>query len=106
MCGSETKIKLNVHKINSIDPYAEKGVEGQNNKNKKLASTLYGKLNSTSKIKSTSKINSFKNKANQLKRFSSDRRKKKKTQPKKKRTLKFYKLKQKKKINRQRIKLR
>lgn len=76
------------------------GTKKTKNKNKKLASTLYGKLNSTSKIKSTSKINSFKNKANQLKRFSSDRRKKKKNNThnqKKQRTLKFYKLKQNKK---------
>lgn len=45
------KRKLDVHKINSINPYAEEKI---------TTSTLYKKLNSTAKIKSTSEINSSK----------------------------------------------
>lgn len=69
----QNKRKLDVHKINSINSYAEKG-----KKQKSSIYTLYRKLNSTAKIKSTSKDKFIKNKANQLKSFSSDRRKEKK----------------------------
>lgn len=38
---SETKIKLNMHKINSMDPYAEKGVEGQKKQKQKQETSIY-----------------------------------------------------------------
>lgn len=43
--------KVDVHKINGSNSYTKK-------KKRKKLTTIYGKFNSTAKIKSTSKINS------------------------------------------------
>lgn len=78
--GTEIRVRAEQKKTQCAQDKQHQFLRREGEKNKKLASILSTE-SSTLQLKSNllQKINSSKNKANQLKRFSSDRRKEKKT---------------------------